>query len=85
MKLIVLAIRDSASEVFGQPNFVASIGGAVRSFGDEVNRDAQDNSLYQHPDDFEMYELGTFDNTTARFELLDSPRMVARAKDQVRK
>lgn len=84
MKLVIVAIRDSAANAFGRPNFVPALGAAVRGFGDEVNRRAEDNPLHAHPEDFEMFELGMFDDETAEFVLHEKPRPVARAKDLVR-
>ena len=46
-----------------------------------VNRESEDNQLYKHPDDFQLYYLGTFDDNTGGFDLLASPKMIARAKD----
>lgn len=81
MKLQIIAVRDIQANVYGQPNFVASIGGAIRSFADEINRPAQDNVLYQHPEDFEMYHLGEFNDANAEFELLTTPVQIATGKN----
>lgn len=77
MKLFVLVIRDIKADCFGAPNFVASKGGAIRGFQDEINRAAPDNVLFKHPEDFEMYELGYFDDRTAKFELNEVPVQIA--------
>lgn len=78
MKLQIVAIRDSKADAFGQPNFVVSIGSAVRSFTDETNRQGADNMLYRHPDDFVLYHLGTYDDMHAEFDLLKNPVILAR-------
>lgn len=41
----ILCVRDRAADVFGTPSFHTSIGAAVRAFGDEINRAAQDNAF----------------------------------------
>jgi len=64
-----------------RPFFVPAIGAAVRSFGDEVKRVAPDNELSRHPDDYELFELGQFDDSSARFQMLPEPRSIARGKD----
>lgn len=84
MILIVMSVRDRAADVFGQPMFVASRGGAIRSFGDEVNRADANNALHKHPEDFDLYELGIYDDSTASFTLEDKPRQLAIGKDLVR-
>lgn len=78
MKLIVISIRDIRADRWMSPQFVASIGGAIRGFGDEVNRaaDAAQNPFYHHPEDFEMYHLGFFDDENGQFELND-PKQLA--------
>lgn len=84
MKLCVVAIRDRAIDAFGMPNFVVSVGAAVRSFGDEVNRADPNNQLNKHPEDFDLFQLGVYNDADGSFELLDSPRQVAIGKDLVR-
>lgn len=68
MKLFVLSVRDIKADSFGRPFFTTSLGEAVRSFSDEVNRAAEDNLLYKHPDDFELFHLGMFDTDDGTFE-----------------
>lgn len=83
MKLIVLSVRDRAADCFGQPMFVVSLGGAIRSFGDEINRKDVNNQLSKHPEDFDLYQIGEFDDNSA--ELIPcKPRQVAVGKDLVR-
>ena len=53
-------------------HFVASEGVAIRQFQDEVNRESDDNQLYRHPDDFQLFYLGTFDDNTGAMDLLAS-------------
>lgn len=84
MILFVLSVRDTAADCFGQPMFTPSLGGAVRSFGDEVNRKSENNALANHPEDFILYQLGTFDDSTGKFELMEEPRQLTRGKDHVR-
>lgn len=36
--------------------------------------------MARHPDDFELYEVGTFDDATGIIVVIE-PRLVARAKD----
>lgn len=81
MKMVIVSILDTAAGAYGRPAYLASEGVAVRQFQDEVNRAAEDNQLYKHPDDFQLYYLGTFDDNTGGFDLLASPKMIARAKD----
>ena len=81
MKMVMVSIKDTAADAFGRPAFVASEGVAVRQFQDEVNRSSDDNQLYKHPDDFHLYYLGLFDDNSGKIELLETPKLIARAKE----
>jgi hypothetical protein len=81
MKMVIVSILDSAAGAYGRPAYVASEGVAMRQFQDEVNRASDDNQLYRHPDDFQLFYLGTFDDNTGAMDLLAQPKMIARAKD----
>lgn len=80
MKLTLCTVKDRAADAFGRPMFVRSIGEAIRSFSDEVNRKADDNQLYNHSDDFDLFELGEFDDNTGLMSLHDQPKLVSLGK-----
>lgn len=80
MNFIVLSVRDRAVEAFGRPIFVPAVGAGIRSFQDEINRVAEDNLMNRHPDDYDLYELGRFDDSSGRFHLLEEPRQIAIGK-----
>lgn len=77
---IILSVKDTAAQAFGRPMFLPSSAVGVRSFRDEINRSDANNEMYKHPEDFELYELGTYDDSTGIIEVV-TPRLVARAKD----
>jgi hypothetical protein len=52
----------------------------LRSFRDEVNRKDSSEDMARHPDDFELYAIGTFDDSNGIVTTIE-PRLVARAKD----
>jgi hypothetical protein len=81
MKQVIVAVKDRAAETFGRPMFVPAIGVALRSFSDEINRNDSNNQLYNHPDDFDLYELGTFDDSTAEFQIKDNPDLLILGKN----
>lgn len=67
MKYYVIATRDIVADLYGAPMYVPSIGQAVRSFGDECQRQDPNNMMAKHPADFELYQLGTYDDHTGEF------------------
>jgi hypothetical protein len=81
MNLVIVSIKDTAADAYGRPAYVATEGVALRQFQDEVNRASEDNQLYKHPDDFHLYYLGIFDDSTGKFDLLEYPKLIARAKE----
>lgn len=82
--LQVVSVYDSAVNAFARPFFVPSTGVALRSFSDEVNRQAPDNPMSQHPEDFTLYLLGSFDEDSGQFTNTQSrPELLVRAKDVI--
>lgn len=80
----VCSIFDNGIQSFGSPVFVPHTGAATRSFADEVRRPSQpgqDNQLFNHPEDFDLYQLGEFDDQTGEFRSLDRPNLLLRGKD----
>lgn len=79
----IVAVRDIQIEEFMRPFTVPAIGGATRSFTDEVNRNAPDNQMHQHPADYHLYEVGTFDTQTGEVLPLPAPgsRLLLRGED----
>lgn len=80
MRYKVLTVRDRAIDAYGQPFFSTSVGGAVRSFADEINRAADGNQLHKHPEDYDLFLLGEFDDESGEFES-HRPQQVAVGKD----
>lgn len=77
MKLIVCSVRDSAVDAFMRPFCVNTIGQAVRGFSDEaMNKESE---IHKHARDYELFQLGTFDEESGKFENLAAPRSLARA------
>lgn len=73
MILQILSIRDIKANVFMTPYFSLNIGSAIRGFEDEVNTPREGNMLNRHPQDFELFHLGTFADGECKFELLERP------------
>lgn len=82
--MVIVAVRDRAIDAFMRPFFMQTIGQAVRAFADEINRNDKDNALAQHPEDYDLYLLGEFDEQTGRFLGQDNdrlPRQIAVGKE----
>lgn len=77
MKMEMLAVRDAKVEAFMVPFFAQSVGSAERSFGD-LARD-KEHAVGQHPEDYALFYLGSFNQETGQFDLLPQPVQVALA------
>lgn len=80
MNQVIVSVKDTAAQAFGRPVFVPTVSVAVRSFRDEINRPDSKEDMAQHPEDFELYEIGSFEDTTGVITVVE-PRLIARAKD----
>lgn len=80
MKLIVMSVYDRAVTAFMRPIYVPAVGAAIRSFQDEVNRQGENNEMNRHPEDYDLFELGSFDDASGKFEMLKEPKLIVTAK-----
>lgn len=81
---VITAVKDLAVASFGDPMCNTHVGASMRGFTDEVNRSHDMNMLNKHPEDFELYEVGTFDTDTGTFTAPVSPVLKLRGKDCVK-
>lgn len=81
MELQVVCLYDSKALAYNLPQFVQSVGAAVRSFSDEVNRADAGNVLFNHPADFLLFHMGTYDDATGVVSNFDVPRQIAIGND----
>lgn len=80
MRYKIVSVRDRAVDAFGPPFFVVNHGAAIRSFGDEIKRSDPNNNLNKHPEDYDLYALGEFDDDSGTFEVT-RPTQIAVGKD----
>lgn len=81
--LTIVAVKDRAVDAYNRPFYVPTIGAAIRSFTDEVNR--TDSEMNAHPEDYDLYDMGTFCDQTGTFLPADGgvPRVISRAQDLI--
>lgn len=71
MTLKVFCVFDSKVEAYMQPFFMKSRGEAIRGFTEVVNDPKT--SIHKWPADYTLFELGSWDESKAKFELLSTP------------
>lgn len=71
--MTIVTVLDKALGAYSRPMCVPSVGIAVRSFTDEVNRQDSNNEMYKHPEDFVLYGIGEFDEETGVINAYQAP------------
>ncbi len=81
MKLLALTVYDEKAECFGHPFFVSAIGIGTRMMATWVTN--PDSIMEKHPNDFTLYQVGTWNDSEAKFENLATPKFICRATDSM--
>jgi len=63
----LFTVYDTKVEAYLTPFYMKSKGEAIRAFTDSCN-DSQ-TSFHKHPEDYVLFELGDFDDSTCKFNL----------------
>lgn len=81
MLLKAVSVYDSKAQVYFTPFFVNAVGAAIRSFGDEANK--SDGPIGKHPGDYQLYEIGSYDDTTGTLKACVPMRLLGTALEFV--
>jgi len=82
MLMRVYTVYDSKTEAYMPPFFQPAKGAALRLFSDSVND--VNHTFNKHPSDFTLFELGTYDDSTAQFVTHSTPISLGLALEFVR-
>lgn len=80
MILTLIGIFDRKAQTFISIEATPNKGVALRSLTEIVNKPS-DNPIHKWPDDFELYELGTFDTITGTPTPLEPKTLLCIAAD----
>lgn len=69
--MLIFSVYDTKSESFSPPMVNRTKGEAIRSFSDEVNN--PQSMLHKHPEDYVLFEIGEWDNTTGTITPKEAP------------
>lgn len=78
----VMIIRDMKSQLFLRPNMAASVADGVRAMEIMVNEG--ESMIRRFPNDFRLYNAGTFDPLTGKFDIKEDFEDLGSAADFVR-
>lgn len=74
MILKIFSIRDAAAEAFFPPFFMATRGMAMREF--ETACKNTESNIGRYPSQFNLYELGEFDDAVGTIDVHPEPHLV---------
>lgn len=80
----ILTVKDRAIDAYNDIFAQETTAQAVRTFTDMINSDPTRSNIARHPDDFDLYVIGHFDDQTAKISPLPQPELVVRGKDVIR-
>lgn len=78
----IFTVKDRAVDVFGTPFVQQSVQQAIRGFKDEANSDPDKSAIAKHPDDYDLYQIGEYDELDGTITP-GAPKLIARAKDLI--
>lgn len=73
----MFTIRDTKGEIFHKPFFNNSHGEAERNFR-ELTKDEK-SMISKYPEDYDLYFLGTYDDSTGKMTSLETPQHIVKA------
>lgn len=77
----VFTVYDSKIEAYGQPWLAQATGAAIRSFTDEVNRTDGQSPVAAHPEDFTLFEIGTWDELAGEIDMYHAKKSLGTGVD----
>lgn len=75
----IFSVYDRAANAYLQPFFMPARGLAIRAFTDLVNDEK--NQFSKHPADYQLFELGSYDDNLGKLDCKDAPELIGSALD----
>lgn len=82
MIMKICSVHDGKAEAWAEPMYYRAVGEAIRAFEDAANK--KDHPVGLHPEDYALFELGSFDPVTGQIDPLVPPLHLATAINLVR-
>ncbi len=77
----VFTVYDNKAEMFMTPFFEITKGQAIRAFQDVTHN--KDHAFNRHPDDYALFDLGTYDDNSGQFTNNKVPLLLLRTVNAV--
>jgi hypothetical protein len=78
----IFSVYDSKAEFYLFPMVFKSKGEAIRSFTAAASD--KETNIGKYPEDFVLFEVGTFDDSNCKYILLDTPSPIGKAIEFVK-
>lgn len=75
-KLAVCTVYDTVANMYGSPFCALSAAVAIREIQSEMSNPSHRGPMQTHPQDYRLFQLGTFDNDTGRYDLFPQPEFL---------
>ena len=75
----IYSVRDSKSQLYAKPVLGVTHGEMERAFSESVNKEGTIHNI--HPQDFDLYYLGDYDDNTGKILSLDTPQHICKGVD----
>lgn len=79
MILNIYSIYDDAANAYMPPFFMHNHGLATRAFSDNANN--KESQIGQHPEQFALFHIGTFDDENGKIESFETPKSLGRGNE----
>lgn len=79
MELKIFTIKDQKAAIYHAPFFKKSHAEAERDFRELVKDDKT--MISKYPQDFDLYYIGTYDDSIGQITCLDTPHHILKAAD----
>lgn len=80
---VIVAVHDRQLNAYMRPFVAQTVGQAIRSFRDEVNR--QGSEMNQHPEDYTLHRVGVWDEQTGELGAASPIEQIAIASNLIEK
>lgn len=74
--LVVCSVFDLAAQIYHPPVTFRATGAALRWFEDGIKNGDPKDPIVAHPEHFQLFHLGTFDDFSGQFSLLPAPDLL---------
>lgn len=75
----IFSVYDKAAQAYLPPFFMPARGQAIRAFSDMVN--SSDNQFGKHPEDYQLHELGEFNDDSGLITQKENPEPIGTGLD----